>query len=57
MSQLTEGKWTRKLVRVRKLTQEFDNHGCDIVQIMTITSSWVGSFVLPSIDMPADARL
>ena len=26
MSQLTEGKWTRKLVRVRKLTQEFDNH-------------------------------
>lgn len=26
MSQLTEGKWIRKLVRVNELTQEFHNH-------------------------------
>ena len=23
----SEGEWTRKLVRVSELTQEFDNHG------------------------------
>ena len=26
MSQLVDGKWTRKLVRVNELTREFDNH-------------------------------
>jgi len=28
MNQLTEDKWTRKLIRVSELTKEFNNHEC-----------------------------